>query len=111
MTREALQLYLAHLAPDGVVAFHLSNRYFALEPVAARLAADAQLAYRLGEGKKLTAEQRKSGEIWPSTWMVVARSADDLGALAKDPNWAEPGVRPGLRVWTDDYSSLWSVLR
>jgi len=111
MTREALQLYLARLAPHGVITFHLSNRYFLLEPVVARLAQDARLSSRIRALTSLTEAETKTQEVWPSTWMVVARSADDFGTLAKDPRWLEPAFKPGLRVWTDDYSSLWSVLR
>ena len=33
LTREALELYLARLAPGGVLAFHISNRHLGLEPV------------------------------------------------------------------------------
>ena len=37
-TAEAVGLYLRKLAPDGVVAFHVSNNYFELEPVVAAVA-------------------------------------------------------------------------
>jgi hypothetical protein len=47
LTREALQLYLEMLAPDGVLALHISNRYLNLEPVVANLAEDAALGGRL----------------------------------------------------------------
>ena len=43
MTRQALQLYLRQLSPHGVLAFHISSRYFDLEPVLGRLAAEAGL--------------------------------------------------------------------
>jgi spermidine synthase/MFS family permease len=38
ITREALGVYLRHVRPDGIVAFHLSNRFLDLVPVVARLA-------------------------------------------------------------------------
>src|SRR5207245_11631356 len=43
LTREALALYLQKLAPGGVLAFHISNRYLDLQPVLSALAADAGL--------------------------------------------------------------------
>ena len=33
LTREAYQIYLRHLKPDGILIFHISNRYLDLEPV------------------------------------------------------------------------------
>ena len=38
LTREAFALYRAHLAPGGVIAFHVSNRFLDLAPVVAALA-------------------------------------------------------------------------
>ena len=40
LTREAYQMYLRHLKPDGVLAVHISNRYLDLEPVVAQAMAD-----------------------------------------------------------------------
>jgi hypothetical protein len=33
LTREAYQIYLRHLKPDGVLIFNITNRYLGLEPV------------------------------------------------------------------------------
>src|SRR5262249_1706310 len=37
LTREAIELYRRKLAPGGVIAFHISNRYLQLHPIVARL--------------------------------------------------------------------------
>jgi hypothetical protein len=46
----------------------------------------------------------------PSTWVVMARSNDDLGVLATDPRWVVLRGDPRARVWTDDYSSVLAAL-
>jgi spermidine synthase len=43
LTREAMALYLRHLAPDGVLVFQATNRYVELAPVIKRLAAEQGL--------------------------------------------------------------------
>ena len=48
LTREALGVYLDKLAPGGIVALHLSNRYLELEPVVAALARERGLKARVG---------------------------------------------------------------
>jgi hypothetical protein len=81
-----------------VIVFHLSNRYFALEPVVMRLAQDAKLSYRLRDFS-LTSEQRNRDEIWPSTWMVVARLPYGLGRAGAGPELEGArgqGGTPGL---------------
>ena len=41
LTREAFEIYLDRLAPDGILALHLTNRFLTLAPIAIRLAEDA----------------------------------------------------------------------
>lgn len=43
LTREAVDLYLSRLRPDGLLVFHISNRYLDLAPVLANIAEDAGL--------------------------------------------------------------------
>jgi SAM-dependent methyltransferase len=106
LTREALALYLRKLAPGGLLAFHLSNRHLALgEIVAGGAAAEGLVGLsRSGGVTPAEAGQGKS----PSSWVVLARAASDLTPLAPFAGW-RPLPRAG-RAWTDDASSLWSVL-
>lgn len=104
MTREALDTYLARLAPRGLIVFHVSNRYLDLEPVVAALAKDRGLIARAGVGPR----DRRTYES-TSTWIAVARTEADLGPLTADANWWTPRPRADVEPWTDDYSSLLTV--
>jgi len=109
LTREAVRLYRSHLTPDGLLVFHVSNKFFDLPPVVAELAADGGLTCRVRENLVLGNDEMRSGQL-PSIWAVVVRGPQDLGALGSDSLWkAPPTGRTAL--WTDDFSSLFSVLR
>jgi SAM-dependent methyltransferase len=110
VTREALAMYLRKLAPGGRLAFHISNVHLDLEPVFANLAADAAMVCRTGDDTTLTAEELALGKA-PSVWVVMARSAGDLESLARNPRWRPGRTDERQPVWTDNYSSLLSVLR
>jgi hypothetical protein len=110
LTREAIALYVRRLAPGGVLAFNLSNRHLDLEPVLGAIANDEHLACRLHDDLDVTPEQYVAGRF-PARVAVVARAIDDLGSLAHDRRWVRPRVRPDLRLWTDDYSSLLPIYR
>jgi hypothetical protein len=56
-----------------------------------------------------TAEEKRAGKQ-ASIWAIMAEHDSDLGHLATDPRWQVLQVRPGARVWTDDYSDLASYL-
>ncbi len=109
LTQEAMALYLRKLAPGGVLAFHISNRFLNLRRPLARLARDAGLVdYVRADGKisPLEAYDGKEGSIW----VVMARTRDDLGTLTDDPRWLLLPSTVDGRSWTDDYSDVFGAL-
>jgi hypothetical protein len=110
LTREALSLYLAKLAGDGLLAFHISNRYLDLEPVLARLAGDAGLRCLTAEDLQLSEEEKKRGKF-PSQWLVMARDKAHFGRLAVSGRWREARLASEIGVWTDDFSNIFSVFK
>ena len=109
LTREALALYLERLAPGGVLAFHISNQFFDLRPVLAGLASDAGLV-ALAQDDVVVSEAEAADGKRGSQWVVLAREPGDLAALADDRRWYTLDL-PGAPLWTDDYSSVLSVLK
>jgi spermidine synthase len=106
LTTQALALYQRHLAPGGILAFHVSNQYLDLAPEIAQLASSAHMQARLVESSPV--ESR--GE-YRATWVLLSNSPTFFTlpeiAAAATPI---PSV-PGLRPWTDDYSSLLPILQ
>jgi SAM-dependent methyltransferase len=110
LTREAIAVYLTRLAPGGVMAFHVSNRFFDLLPVLAADARDLGLAARVRDDWRITPEQAAEQKR-QSRWVLLARDEADFGALRDDPAWQPLTAPPGWRTWTDDYSNLLGVFR
>src|SRR5271157_5728640 len=110
LTREALALYLSKLAPNGVLAFHISNRYMDLHGVLGDLAQDAGLSCLRNDDAHVSEDEAREGKF-ASWWVVMARNSSDLEALRKDSRWRALRAVPGSRVWTDDFSNIVSILR
>lgn len=106
LTREAIQIYLSRLSDSGVMAFHISNRHFDLEPVLAGLALDQRMT---GLARIDRVDNEALSGFSTSCWVVLARSAERLRGLAASPNWIPLRSKNSL-VWTDDFSNIWSVL-
>jgi len=105
LTREAMEVYRRQLAPGGVVAFHVSNSYVDLAPEIRRLADSVGMQARLVESGAVPAQG-----AYRASWVLV--SGDEF--FAKPEVQAVSTAIPeqaGLRVWTDDYSSLLAVMR
>lgn len=108
LTREALALYLHHLAPDGVLAVHVSNRHLDLAPVV-ELGARALGAHTYlvdTDDPADTAESR----VYAATWVLVTRDEAWAGAKLLSDAQHEVAVPEGLSPWTDDYSNLLAVV-
>lgn len=109
LTREALQLYVSKVADDGIVAFHISNRYLHLEPVLANLAADAGLVCLARDDLNVTDEEAADGKA-PSRWVVLVRHKSHLGEAIRN-FWPAERPDPKVPLFTDSYSNLFSVFR
>src|SRR5687768_16316383 len=109
ITREALGVYLRHVKPDGIVAFHVSNRFLDLIPVVARLAQEHGVHVVLVRDDPDEEDDHKRSR---SDWVLVSR---DPAALKRaeivERGATEPEQRPEWRTWTDDYSNLIQILK
>ncbi len=108
LTREAMSIYLRHLADDGVLAFHVSNKHFDLEPVLAAHAETFGLSTAYANVLLDADEERVTG-CTSSTWVLLSR---DPAALAVGELAALPTLPTDERVaWTDDATNIVSVMR
>ena len=110
LTLEAFRSYVRALAPEGLLAVHISNRHLDLEPVLAAIADRAGLAGRV---KRYSApdEHEESLASSSSNVVVLAREEAALEALDLDDGWLPLGPPDRVRVWTDDYASIVPLLR
>ena len=108
VTREAVERYLLKLNAGGCLVFNISNRYFNLEQVLARLARSEGLTAFLFED--VTTPEDKKQNIYDSWWVVMGRK-EDLGWVSEFPQWKELDPQGHEPVWTDDFSNLFSVLK
>ncbi len=110
ITVEAMALYVRKLAPGGLLALHISNRYLELTPVVAAVSRQAGLTAVMQVHTPTAAQEELSAEITPSRWTVLARRSGDFGPLTGDTGWQSLDTIKGP-VWTDDYSNVFRVVR
>jgi spermidine synthase len=103
-TVEAMDLYLSKLAPDGMLAFQISNRYLNLEPLLSGLAQEKGMVARIRTDTVFDNEKRKL----PSIWVVMSRQESALADIVTDARWKPLN---GHVVWTDEFSNMLDLLR
>jgi hypothetical protein len=104
LTLEAVRLYFRHLKPDGVLALHLSNNHLDLVPVAEALARALDKQAVL-----IDSEPSEADEIFGAKWVLLSSETLRMPGIVEASQ--ELWVKPGLRVWTDDYSNLFQILK
>lgn len=108
LTREAMSIYRAKLAPGGIALLHVSNRHMELASVVAGIAATNDMIARKRDtsGDDGGDEEDEGSYKYASTVVAVARDDADFGQLAENDAWEIEEPDPDQRVWTDDYSNI-----
>lgn len=106
-TTEAMQLYIDRTTDDGVVLYHISNRFYAIDVTLARSAKALGLDIWL-HNEPLTQSQFADGGS-ASRVVMVTRPGADVDDILSRGNW-QPLDSDGGRIWTDDYANPLDIL-
>jgi SAM-dependent methyltransferase len=104
VSREAVQIYLRKLKPDGLLLFHVSNRYMDVESLVAAVALDAGL-HAIVRYDNDAGLPGKSG----SDYVLAARNPEHFGKLSEA--WDTVAQPASIQPWTDDYSNMMAIIR
>jgi len=105
LTLEAMLLYFSHLRPDGVLAVHISNRYLDLEPV---LAGETRATGKLA--RVVDTDDDDTQDVFGATWVLITSPANGFHGEELTNSTAIESKRT-VRLWTDDYSNLFRILK
>ncbi len=106
ITREAIHAYRRHVRDDGVIAFHISNRYLDLTTVVLRLAEEIGWS-----AVRVVDEPEEGSALYRSDWIMVSANKALLDAIALQ-GAIEPIVAdPTLTIWSDDFNNLFRILK
>lgn len=108
LTQEAFSLYLQHLAPNGILAIHITNRHLDLTPIVWQAARQHKLAIGIVRIQGSSEQTMK----FPSVWALLTRDP----ALFRSPKLLGrvdtlDRFFSTAHPWTDDYSNLFQLLK
>ena len=107
LTVESFATSMRSVAPGGVIAIHVSNRFIDLEPVVASAARELGFVSIIGSDLPVPGLTDLADA---SRWVLVGRSFSDLAGLVEGDRW-QTAHADGRRAWTDRYSDLLGALR
>ena len=99
LTTQCVNLYFENLAEDGMLVFHITNRFVDLRPVIATVATEEGFA-------SFVRENKNSEDDKGTLWVCLSRNKKLLSApwmKTLESPW--PDDMPAIR-WTDDFAPL-----
>ena len=108
LTKEALDMYFRKLSKNGILAFHISNRFLDLKAVFAAYAAVSNVHIAQASFKIL---DKENPLVSSSEWLVLSHDPSIIARLTRsNPLWEPLHSERTIRLWTDQYSNILSVL-
>jgi spermidine synthase len=105
LTEEAFQIYLKEIKPEGIIAVHITNTYFDLQPPLVRIAEYFGLKFAylhtIGDNKI----------TMYSDWVLLSRDEKFIDSLFTPGEATNNAGNGAVSLWTDDYSNLFQILR
>ena len=105
LTRQAMDLFFRHLKPDGILAVHISNRYLDLQPV---LRGETRVSNKVA--RVFDTDEDQTQDVFGATWVLITNPSPGFSKSILDNSTGLEELR-NVRLWTDDYSNLFQILK
>jgi SAM-dependent methyltransferase len=106
LTREAFELYFRNLKPDGALLIHVSNQYLDLAPVVASVGSALKK-----DAMIINNNDDHARGIYAASWVILGNTPGFYGHETIHKAGPVLSSANGAPVWTDNYSSLFRILK
>lgn len=115
LTLQAFELYRNKIKDDGLIIFHISNRYLKLEPVIRRICDQLGLgcleALYMPEKDSIRYDWYDFDQMAGSHWVAASPGHEKLEMLKNTGLWQPMPAYDHYKMWTDDYANLLQVYK
>jgi SAM-dependent methyltransferase len=107
ITREAFRTYLRHLKPGGILAVNVSNKYLDLRPVMERV------ARHFGKVALYFSFTPEDDDVvcFGVGWVLIVDAATGQAIASQLGSGEALQARADFRIWTDDFSNMYRILK
>jgi hypothetical protein len=107
LTREAFDIYRRHLKAGGVIAVNVTSRHINYLPIVVQLA--DHIGFRWLYIPYLKPEDEFYGA--PSKWVLITNNEQLINQPEIQQASYHSDIEKNVNMWTDDYTSLYTVLQ
>jgi hypothetical protein len=108
LTREAIDMYLGKVAPDGLLVFHVSNNYVDLTRVLRGYARETGSRMLVARYRPTAAERARGAFLVDA--VATSRSEETLRRLDAVDLWDPLPLEGPSVLWTDDHHDIIGIM-
>lgn len=107
LTQEALKIYFKKLKPNGILAFHITNRHLLLKKVLSIHSEHLHFSSLIQE----FIPQQDIPLVVATDWVVMANNSETLSPLSLSQlgKWQKMPLYFDMNPWTDDFTNIVSI--
>ncbi len=107
LTQEALKIYFKKLKPNGILAFHITNRHLLLKKVLSIHSEHLHLSSLIQE----FIPEKDIPLVVATDWVVMANNSEALSplSLSRLGKWGKMPLYFDMNPWTDDFTNIVSI--
>ena len=113
LTLQAFELYRSRIRNNGLIVFHISNRYLKLAPVIKRicdrLGLECLEAFYEPERDSIRYDWYDYDQMAGSHWVAASPAREKLDMLKNTGIWVQMPAYDNYNLWTDDYANILQV--
>ncbi|MEC9093479.1 MAG: fused MFS/spermidine synthase [Planctomycetota bacterium] len=109
LTKQAVELYASKLSDDGLMAFHISNLHFDLEPILGDIAFSLGFETVTCHDREISDDEMMEGKA-AASYVVIAKDLDRSG-LSNHVKWKRTRRTQHGQPWTDDFSNVFDAFK
>jgi protein-L-isoaspartate O-methyltransferase len=107
LTKEAFEIYLKHIKPNGVIAVHVSSMHLDLKPVVWKQADFFNL-----KNAWIESDENDEMGILASDWILLTNNEEFIKSrIIEDAAGPRSDDYKKMRLWTDEHLNLFEILK
>lgn len=111
-TKEAISMYVDRLRDDGILFFHISNKFVDLAPALANISEElGYVAYQNWHEATEDDFEHPDVSVATSVWVAIGRDKAALRPLTTRGDWNRLEPDDSKPTWTDNYSNIIELLK
>ncbi len=109
LTLDSFLIYAQKIKEDGIIVFHISNRFHNFSPLLSKISEYLNFSYATVQTQDESLEKGKLNSIWFFLGKNKSQISELMSSISPDAV-VNKKFSQKIKVWTDSYSNFWDTI-